>query len=193
MRSCPSRTAIMGAIIRAMDEAPATRPAGFWIRAVALAIDLVIFALVQASLGMLATRLLGPTSAANGGQPPSVILFTLLFTAGYTTVLHTVAGQTVGKNLVGIRVVGTDGALLTAGPALLRYLACYISAIPLGFGFLVAGLRRDKRALHDLIAGSRVEHLPARRRPARRVVPARPSAGTLQEPAVPHRAGPDGA
>ena len=47
--------------------------------------------------------------------------------------------------------------------ALRRYLACYVSAIPLGFGFLVAALRRDKRALHDLIAGSRVERLPPRR------------------------------
>jgi len=176
-----------------MDEAPAPRPAGFWIRAVALAIDLVIFTLVQASLAKLATLLLGPLPAADGGQSPSVILFTLLFTAAYTTVLHTVAGQTVGKSLVGVRVVSTDGALLTAGPALLRYLACYISAIPLGFGFLMAGLRRDKRALHDLIAGSRVEHLPARRRPVRKVVPASPPAGTLQEPAVPRRAGPDGA
>jgi len=27
-------------------------------------------------------------------------------------------------------------------------------------GFVMAGLRHDKRALHDLIAGTRVEHLP---------------------------------
>jgi uncharacterized RDD family membrane protein YckC len=169
-----------------MDEAPAPRPAGFWIRAVALAIDLVVFALVQASFGLLATWLIGPTTEADGGQPPAVFLFTLLFTASYTTVLHTVAGQTIGKSLVGIRVVGADGALLTAGPAVLRYLAYYVSAIPLGFGFLVAALRRDKRALHDLIAGSRVERLPPRRRVVRRAVPARPPVGTLQEPAVPH-------
>lgn len=174
-----------------MDEAPAPRPAGFWIRVVALAIDLVVFALVQASLGLLATMLMGPATEAGAGQRPSVVLFTLLFTAAYSTVLHTVAGQTIGKSLVGIRVVGTDGALLTAGAALLRYLAYFISAIPLGFGFLVAALRRDKRALHDLIAGSRVERLPPLRRPARRQVPARPAVGTLQEPAVPHRAEPE--
>ncbi len=175
-----------------MDEAPAPRPAGFWIRAVALAIDGVVFVLVQASFGWLATMLLGPPIEGDGGgQHPSVTLFTLLFTAAYTTVLHTVAGQTIGKSLVGVRVVSADGALLTAGPALLRYLACYISAIPLGFGFLVAALRRDKRALHDLIAGSRVERLPPRRRVARRAVPARPPVGTLQEPAVPHATDPE--
>jgi len=169
-----------------MDEAPAPRPAGFWIRAVALAIDLVIFALVQASFGALATLLLGAAAEGDGGSPPAVFLFTLIFTAAYTTVLHAIAGQTIGKSLVGIRVVGTDGAPLTPGTALLRYLAYYVSAIPLGFGFLVAALRRDKRALHDLIAGSRVERLVSRR--TRRAVPVRPPVGTLQEPAVPRAA-----
>jgi uncharacterized RDD family membrane protein YckC len=169
-----------------MDEAPAPRPAGFWMRAVALAIDLMVFVLVQASFGALATLLLGAAAEADGGSPPAVFLFTLLFTAAYTTVLHAIAGQTIGKSLVGIRVVGMDGALLTPGTALLRYLAYYVSAIPLGFGFLVAALRRDKRALHDLIAGSRVERLVSR--PTRRAVPVRPPVGTLQEPAVP-RAG----
>jgi uncharacterized RDD family membrane protein YckC len=174
-----------------MDEAPAPRPAGFWIRAGALVIDVVVFALVQASFRVLVRMLIGPDSGGDGAPQPSVFFFTLLFTAAYTTVLHTIAGQTIGKSLTGIRVVGTDGALLTAGPALLRYLAYYISAIPLGFGFLVAALRRDKRALHDLIAGSRVERLPRRRPVARRAGPVRPPAGTLQEPAVPQAADPE--
>jgi len=104
-----------------MDEAPAPRPAGFWIRAVALALDLVVFALVQSSFGWLATRLLGPTSDADGSPHGSAIVFTLLFTAVYSTVLHTVAGQTIGKSLVGVRVVGLDGARLTAGPAFLSW------------------------------------------------------------------------
>jgi uncharacterized RDD family membrane protein YckC len=173
-----------------MDEAPAPRPAGFWIRAVALAVDLVVFALVQASFGAIATLFLGPSPEGEGPHA-SAFFFTLLFTAAYATVLHTVAGQTVGKSLVGVRVVGMDGALLTAGPSLLRYLACYISAIPLGFGFIMAGLRRDKRALHDLIAGSRVERLPSQRRGARRAVAARPPVGTLQEPAVRHANDPE--
>lgn len=169
-----------------MDEAPAPRPAGFWIRALALAIDGVVFGLVHASFSALATVLIGPGSEGDGGGHPSVLLFTLLFTAAYATVLHAVAGQTIGKSLVGVRVVALDGAPLTAGPALLRYLAYYISVIPLGFGFLVAALRRDKRALHDLIAGSRVERTAPRRRVIRRAVPVRPPVGTLQEPAVPH-------
>jgi uncharacterized RDD family membrane protein YckC len=169
-----------------MDEASPPRPAGFWIRAVALAIDLVVFVLVQFSFEAMATAMLGPGADGGGAQSPATLLFTLLFTAVYTTVLHTVTGQTIGKSLVGVRVLGTDGAPLTLGAAFLRYLAYFISLIPLGFGYLVAALRRDKRALHDLIAGSRVERMGTRRRLVRRPVPVRASVGTLQEPAVRH-------
>jgi len=170
----------------AMDEASPPRPAGFWIRAVALAIDLIVFWLVQLSFEAMATAMLG--ADGGGSQSPAAFLFTLLFTAAYTTVLHAVTGQTIGKSLVGVRVLGTDGAPLTLGAAFLRYLAYFISLMPLGFGYLVAALRRDKRALHDLIAGSRVERVESRRRPVRRPVPARAPVGTLQEPAVRHAA-----
>jgi|SRR5437763_4355584 len=167
-----------------MDDAVPARPAGFWIRAVALAIDVVVFVLVQMALARLARALWGP--APGGGTPAAaaVTVFTLLFTAAYATTLHTLAGQTIGKSLVGVRVVAADGARLTVGPALLRYLAYYLSAATLGVGFLAAGLRRDKRALHDLIAGSRVERLRASRRALRRAAARPPS--TLQDPAVSH-------
>jgi uncharacterized RDD family membrane protein YckC len=166
-----------------MDEASPPRPAGFWIRTVALLIDLVVFVLVERSFEAMATAMLG---ASVDGESPSgaAALFTLLFTAVYATVLHAVSGQTIGKMLVGVQVLGVDGAGLTVGAAFLRYLASFISLIPLGFGFLVAALRRDKRGLHDLIAGSRVQRLPARRRLVRRAVPSRPPVGTLQDPAM---------
>jgi uncharacterized RDD family membrane protein YckC len=174
----------MGAIIRAMADVSPLRPAGFWIRAVALALDTIVFVLVQTSLAALARVAMGPDLDGAGSQAP-VALFTWLFTAVYSVVLHVVAGQTIGKSLVGVRVVALDGGLLTVGPAILRYLAGYLSALPLGFGFLMAGLRRDKRALHDLIAGSRVERLPARRRVVRRpVVAPRPASGSHHDEAV---------
>ncbi|HVG77088.1 MAG TPA: RDD family protein, partial [Patescibacteria group bacterium] len=161
-----------------MDDALTPRPAGFWIRAVALAIDAVVCAVVQASFSGLA-RLLGRSTGEGPESAGSTaFLFTLIFAAAYWTVLHAVAGQTLGKSVVGVRVVGTDGALLTFGPSLLRYLASVLSLATCGFGFLMAALRRDKRALHDLIAGSRVERLAAPRPMVRRVprpAPAEPA------------------
>lgn len=167
-----------------MSELSPSQPAGFWIRAVALSLDVIVFALVHVSLRALATLVGGPDRDALDSPHTSVPLFTLFFTALYTVALHTVAGQTIGKSLLGIRVVGMDGTPLGAGPAILRYLAAWLSAVPLGFGFLVAGLRADKRALHDLIAASRVEHVPARRRFERRPVAPRPPAVAPQEPAI---------
>jgi len=35
-----------------------------------------------------------------------------------------------------------------------------VSSATLGLGYVMAALRHDKRALHDLIAGTRVERVP---------------------------------
>jgi uncharacterized RDD family membrane protein YckC len=142
------------------------RSAGFWIRAVALVIDLVIIALVQSSLALMGRRLTGSEVEDLWPVPTAVVLFTLVFTAAYTTVLHGLDGQTLGKLIVGVRVVGDDGAPPGVGTAFLRYLGYYASLATFGLGFIMAGLRRDKRALHDLLAGTRVERTRlARARP----------------------------
>ncbi|MGH7326332.1 MAG: RDD family protein [Candidatus Rokuibacteriota bacterium] len=141
---------------------PEGRPAGFWIRAVALLLDFILFALVQLSLAFIGERLWVEGVERASALHTMVGLFTGAFTALYTTVLHALGGQTLGKMLLGVRVVGADGAPLTVGAALLRWLAYFASALPVGLGFVMAGLRRDKRALHDLVAGSRVERGPAR-------------------------------
>lgn len=138
------------------------RPAGFWIRVVALAIDLAVFSLVELSLGVAARRLWGPGVRDSTGLHLMIFLFTVLFAAFYVTLLHAATGQTIGKMLVGARVVMADGRGLTVGTALLRFFAYAFSCLPLGFGYVMAGLRRDKRALHDLVAGTRVERDPAR-------------------------------
>jgi uncharacterized RDD family membrane protein YckC len=147
----------------------ATRPAGFWIRGVALLIDVAVFYLVHVSLRFAAGRVWGPAVESETAVLPAVSLFTLLFTSLYTSVLHALAGQTLGKLATGVRVVNVDGGPLTFGTALLRYLGYFLSFLPFGFGFVVAALRKDKRALHDLLAGTRVERLA----PARTAAPSR--------------------
>jgi uncharacterized RDD family membrane protein YckC len=141
------------------------RFAGFWIRAVAAAVDLVVVALAQYSLGVVAGVVWGRQVEPSPPLRSTIAFFTLVFAVLYTAVLHAGPGQTVGKLLVGVRVVGLDGRPLGFGPALLRSLAGLLSLLPLGAGFLMAGLRRDKRALHDLLAGSRVEWVPRGGRP----------------------------
>ena len=171
-----------------MDEGLPTRPAGFWIRAVAFAIDAVVCLVVQMSFTALGRVMLGVRGGDGAAAGPTAFVFTVIFAAAYWTTLHMVAGQTLGKSIVGVRVVGTDGALLTFGPAFLRYLASGLSMAIVGFGFLMAGLRRDKRALHDLIAGSRVERPIPPRPPVRRVVrpaPVAPAEPPVEQPLAP--------
>ena len=154
-------------IVAAREPLP---PAGFWIRGVAVVVDVVVLALVEISLRYVASRLGGDDfrDPENGGLTAPVRaladVFTLLFALLYTTVLHATAGQTIGKMILGIRVVDVDGTLLAPGASLLRSFAYGASALPVGLGFVMAGLRRDKRALHDLLAGSRVERVRSRRR-----------------------------
>lgn len=67
-----------------------------------------------------------------------------------------IAGRTVGKGIVGLRVVAADGSTLSARRALVRTLAFPLSVIPLGLGFAGIVVHREHRALHDLIAGTAV-------------------------------------
>jgi uncharacterized RDD family membrane protein YckC len=142
------------------------RPAGFWIRAAALIVDFALFFVVQVSFGFVAGRIWGPDVEDSIAFLPLIWVFTLVFVGAYTTVLHALGGQTIGKLLVGVRVVDDAGHPPTIGVALLRYFAYFASVATLGGGYAMAGLRRDKRALHDLIAGTRVERLARRQAPA---------------------------
>lgn len=76
----------------------------------------------------------------------------------YFTVLHAWGGQTLGKLIMGIRVVAVaeDGPL-PPGRSFLRAAGYLLSALPLGAGFLWLLLDREQRCWHDRLAGSRVE------------------------------------
>lgn len=74
----------------------------------------------------------------------------------YTFVSLAIAGQTAGKGLVGLRVVCDDGATLTVRAALARTVLLPLSTLLFGLGFVLIVLQREKRALHDLLAGTAV-------------------------------------
>jgi uncharacterized RDD family membrane protein YckC len=150
---------------------PETRPAGFWVRAVALAIDLLVLMFVDGTFKFTARRLWGAGVDDSAGLHSMTTLFTLIFAGVYVTILHAAAGQTIGKLVVRAHVVLVDGGPVPVGVALLRFFAYFVSCLTLGLGYLMAGLRRDKRALHDLIAGTRVE----RRLPERAAPPIEPA------------------
>jgi uncharacterized RDD family membrane protein YckC len=65
-------------------------------------------------------------------------------------------GRTVGKALLGLIVVEAGGEPLRARDALVRTLVFPLSFLLFGVGFLLGLVRRDRRELHDLIAGTAV-------------------------------------
>src|SRR4051812_2483606 len=61
-------------------------------------------------------------------------------------------GQTLGNFTLMMRVVGTNGAPIGWGRAILRYLGYYVSIIPLSIGLLWASFDARRQGWHDKIA-----------------------------------------
>ena len=132
--------------------AVAHRPAGFWRRAVALGLDLLVVWLLVRIGRVLALPLARRDLLAQA----FLDTYLLVVPAAYFVLTHGTSGQTLGKRLVGVRVVDAAGNPVGYLHALARLAATCVSAVPLGLGFLVPVGRRDRRALHDLLAGTRV-------------------------------------
>ncbi len=122
-------------------------------------IDGVVLIVAQGILFGAAWVLWGGALSAGVAVRGATQFFSSLVSAAYSIVFHWMWGQTLGKMALQIRVVSIDGGPLSFGQAVGRYFATFLSAFILGIGFVMAGVRSDKRALHDLLAGTRVEYL----------------------------------
>lgn len=136
-------------------------------RALAWAIDVIPFA---AGVGALARSLLvdpaGQLPAAPGLDgvldllareagivvPLAVLLVVALFV--YATLAHALAGATLGKWMVRVRLAGPDGRRPSMARSAARSTLAVLSAGLLGLGFLAALFTRSGRALHDVAAGT---------------------------------------
>jgi uncharacterized RDD family membrane protein YckC len=65
-------------------------------------------------------------------------------------------GRTIGKAILGLLTVRADGGPMRPRRASLRTICFPISFLIFGIGFLVGLVRRDRRQLHDLLAGTAV-------------------------------------
>ncbi|MDX2111647.1 MAG: RDD family protein [Verrucomicrobiota bacterium] len=65
---------------------------------------------------------------------------------------------TLGKYLLGIKVIRTDGSPITYGRAVGRFFAEYVSMIILFIGYLMIFWDEERRTLHDRIADTLVVH-----------------------------------
>ncbi len=133
------------------------RNAGFWRRAAAFGVDaLWLFSLT----GVIAIFLTGapwPAIGDVGLLPTLAALIRELLPAAVCIVGWGRFGRTPGKLLLDLRVVNAR----TGGPpgymrAFMRYIGYFVSALPLGLGFIWIVFDRQRQGLHDKIAGTRV-------------------------------------
>lgn len=88
-------------------------------------------------------------------QRNSIRNVTLLLWLVYCALLEASRWQgTIGKRLMGLRVTDAYGHRITLGKSVGRNAFKLISLAPLAIGFLRVGWSRDKRAWHDLVAGT---------------------------------------
>ena len=156
-----------------IDTAPGSLQgyyAGFSSRAVAIVIDFVIISLVSAItvaalalffdipsiqhfINWLNSVLPGIINIFDAlTSPPFGALFFLLFQYLYFVFFFSTTGQTVGKAIMGLRVVTIDGKRMGIKRSFVRTLGYTISLAPLGLGFLWVLGEDRRKAWHDKIA-----------------------------------------
>ncbi|MCO5183733.1 MAG: RDD family protein [Anaerolineae bacterium] len=144
--------------------------AGFASRFVAFAIDLAIVLLLAgiinwviiAALGLVGINPLAPvdTRASDFNQLVTVISkivlavmpFALL--VSYWLIFWTVTGQTVGKRIMGVRVVRMDGQRMKTGNSVRRIIMYFVCMIPFFLGFLWILIDDERRGWHDKVANT---------------------------------------
>ena len=128
-----------------------TRAARFSDRFVAYLLDTLPFGVgASATVGVL----LGPIAKA-----PTPELLALIGAVWVTMVfayqlVGNLNGGTIGKRLLGLRVIARDGGPVGYRRSLIRAMVWLIGSTAGSFGFIVALFNRENRALHDYASGT---------------------------------------
>jgi uncharacterized RDD family membrane protein YckC len=124
---------------------------------VILAVVFILFLMageVALDSGQNGNFFLSPANLIELATPYFLVLFAVCF--GYFTLFHFLIGQTPGKMLFRIRVVGEEGGGLMFSQAFLRSVGGLLSLLPAGLGYLRIAFDRERRGWNDRLANSRV-------------------------------------
>jgi uncharacterized RDD family membrane protein YckC len=169
--SPPDGAAGRGRVITPPGDAPPSGPpaiiresmqgkcSGFASRFTAFAVDvgvsLGVFMLALAAVSFAARVLTGKDITWNRGDI-WVVLAYAVWAFIYFAYSWAASGRTAGMALFGVRVVQDDGTDASGRRAVVRTLALPLSFLLLGLGFVGILLGGQRRALHDVIAGTAV-------------------------------------
>jgi len=148
---------------RPAEAQPTSGFGGFWIRLVAFIIDSILLNIVFGVVGAVVGISMFPADPAN--MDPAVFmsemgsfqLVALVVTWLYFALMESSPrGATVGKMVLGLRVVDEQGNRISFMRATGRFFAKIVSSIILFIGFLMIAFTDRKRGLHDIMAGTLV-------------------------------------
>jgi len=135
---------------------PESVAAPFPLRCGALLIDYIVI-LVFPIGSLLLSRYFGNDGAKlmAGSLNDAGWLIALLLAATNFVLLPAFSGQSIGKLVTGIKIVGADGSQAGISKIVLRNLVGYLVTLAsLGIGFLLSALTGSGRALHDYLFGT---------------------------------------
>ena len=122
-------------------------------------IDVLLLAGIHAMVLYLTLRVTGLQNTLEDLRvlpPVPFVGFLATLAFGYVAAFTVAGGQTIGKMVLSLRVIGDDGRPVDAAGGMLRALGCMLVPITLGLSYLPALFTSDHRAIHDRLAGTRV-------------------------------------
>ncbi len=134
---------------------------GFWKRALAISIDMMVLYFLSMILASICTVILsiatntilaeGISETANSLMVAAYAMYIVL-NLFYFTYFPAVSGQTLGKKILGLKIVKVSGEPIGAGAAFLRWVGYLVSALFFWLGFIWVIFDRKKQGWHDKIA-----------------------------------------
>ena len=133
------------------------RVAGFVSRLVAFSIDAVLLVILIAAGSWITVQIerifeaFLPKDLGLGG---AYVFAVPIIIGGYYVGLWALTGATIGKWLLGLRVVGADGNPPTIARSLIRFVGYGLSAVVFFLGYIWVLFDEERRAWHDELAGT---------------------------------------
>lgn len=126
------------------------------VRIVAALIDLTLLIILFGVMG----AAFGKTTSGGGSFSVNLsggaFILYLLLSLGYYLVPEALTGRTLGKAIMGLKVVSLDGERYDLAAALIRNVLRIVDGLPLFYlvGFVSVAVTREKQRLGDLAAGT---------------------------------------
>lgn len=155
---------VLCAVPRVAEEpAPALHYAPLWRRVLACVVDAAIVAAMVVPAALVLIWLMEALHADLGMKVKHA-----RYLAGIGTVACWVIGDwlyharmgsgdwqaTVGKRLLGVRVLDADGGSASFAQVSARHFAKFLSTFMLGVGFLMAAFSSRRQAMHDIVSNT---------------------------------------